>query len=70
MKKISLKNLNVREVEQLSREQLKGVLGGTAGTRKVMCCPESVASGIGCSSCVEVGVNSTARCDMGILVSC
>lgn len=31
MKKISLKNLNLKEVEQLSREQLKGVLGGFAG---------------------------------------
>ena len=27
MKKISLKNLNLKEVEQLSREQLKSVLG-------------------------------------------
>lgn len=32
MKKISLKNLNLKEVEQLSREQLKGVLGGFTGT--------------------------------------
>lgn len=36
MKKISLKNLNLKEVEQLSREQLKSVLGGwsegTGGT--------------------------------------
>lgn len=31
MKKISLKNLNLKEVEQLSREQLIGVLGGFAG---------------------------------------
>ena len=28
MKKISLKNLNLKEVEQLSRSQLKEVLGG------------------------------------------
>lgn len=28
MKKITLKNLNLKEVEQLSREQLKDVLGG------------------------------------------
>lgn len=28
MKKISLKSLNLKEVEQLSREQLKDVLGG------------------------------------------
>lgn len=33
MKKISLKNLNLDEVEQLSRDQLKNVLGGySAGT--------------------------------------
>lgn len=31
MKKISLKNLNLKEVEQLSREQLKNVLGGFTG---------------------------------------
>lgn len=31
MKKISLKNLNLEEVEQLSREQLKNVLGGYIG---------------------------------------
>lgn len=31
MKKISLKNLNIQEVEQLSREQLKDVLGGSWG---------------------------------------
>ncbi|TJZ50049.1 hypothetical protein FAZ15_21760 [Sphingobacterium olei] len=32
MKKISLKNLNLKEVEQLSREQLKNVLGGFTGS--------------------------------------
>ncbi|WP_316820463.1 hypothetical protein [Pedobacter gandavensis] len=32
MKKISLKNLNLKEVEQLSREQLKDVLGGWTGS--------------------------------------
>lgn len=31
MKKISLKNLNLKEVDQLSREQLKNVLGGWTG---------------------------------------
>jgi natural product precursor len=31
MKKISLKNLNLKEVDQLSREQLKNVLGGNIG---------------------------------------
>lgn len=31
MRKISLKNLNLKEVEQLSREQLKNVLGGFTG---------------------------------------
>jgi hypothetical protein len=31
MNKISLKNLNLKEVEQLSREQLKNVLGGFSG---------------------------------------
>lgn len=32
MKKISLKNLNLKEVEQLSRNQLKNVLGGFNGS--------------------------------------
>lgn len=32
MKKISFKNLNLKEVEQLSREQLKNVLGGLSGS--------------------------------------
>lgn len=31
MKKISLKNLDLEEVEQLTREQLKNVLGGWTG---------------------------------------
>ncbi|MBL1408206.1 hypothetical protein [Sphingobacterium faecale] len=31
MKKISLKNLNLKEVEQLSRQQLKNVFGGFSG---------------------------------------
>lgn len=31
MKKISLKNLNLNEVEELSRSQLKEVLGGYIG---------------------------------------
>lgn len=31
MKKISLKNLNLKEVDLLSREQLKNVLGGFTG---------------------------------------
>jgi len=30
--KISLKNLNLKEVERLSKEQLKDVLGGEMGT--------------------------------------
>lgn len=32
MKKISLKSLNVKDVEQLSREQLKHVIGGWTGS--------------------------------------
>ncbi len=37
MKKISLKNLNLNEVEQLSREQLKNVLGGEVETTGGCC---------------------------------
>jgi len=32
MKKISLKNLNLKEIEELSREQLKNVFGGWSGS--------------------------------------
>lgn len=73
MKKISLKNLNLKEVEQLSREQLKNVLGGFAasgGTTGYMCCPDSIASGIGCSKCVQAGPSDTVTCSMGIKVAC
>jgi len=31
MKKLSLKNINLSEIEQLSREQLKNVMGGYSG---------------------------------------
>lgn len=42
MKKISLKNLNLKEVEQLSREQLRDVLGGwTGGTSETGEPPET-----------------------------
>ncbi|WP_140937582.1 TIGR04149 family rSAM-modified RiPP [Sphingobacterium lumbrici] len=34
-KKISLKNLNIKEVEQLSRTQLRNVLGGYSGETTV-----------------------------------
>lgn len=47
MLKISLKNLNLKEVEQLSREQLKDVLGGgTDGTgpSETLYCPTSCAN--------------------------
>ncbi|KGE13336.1 hypothetical protein [Sphingobacterium deserti] len=37
MQKISLKNLNLKEVEKLSREQLKDVLGGNLGSGSPTC---------------------------------
>ncbi|WP_223583049.1 hypothetical protein [Sphingobacterium sp. GVS05A] len=49
MKKISLKNLQVNEVEQLSKEQLKEVLGGTGGfttTALYNCSCPGVGSGL------------------------
>lgn len=39
MRKISLKNLNIQEVEPLSRNQLKDVLGGYTTAGKVSCIP-------------------------------
>ncbi|MBL1408208.1 hypothetical protein [Sphingobacterium faecale] len=45
MKKISLKTLNLKEIEQLSREQLKDVIGGwvssTSGTTTTEDCSAS-----------------------------
>ena len=73
MKKISFKSINLKEVEQLSREQLKSVLGGftaSGGQNGVMCCPESIASGFGCSKCVAVGPSDTATCSQGYKVAC
>jgi|GEM_PF-1399619 len=35
MKKISLKNLNLNEVEKMSRSQLKNILGGYSGETTV-----------------------------------
>ena len=71
MKKISLKRLDLQDVEHLSREQLKNLIGGVSlSTSSYMCCPDSIASGIGCSSCVQVGPNESASCEMGILVAC
>jgi len=76
MKKISLKSLNLKEVEKLSREQLKHVMGGTSGSgggsgsRWVMCCPEGIGAGVSCSTCVEVKPGNTASCSIGYLVAC
>lgn len=60
MKKISLKNLNLREVEQLSRTQLKAVLGGFISTSDSITTP-------GCTeSCENEGDNcTTSDCKAG-----
>jgi len=58
MKKISLKNLNLKEVEQLSREQLKDVLGGaTAATRTGVVCNVRCESHSDCPSDCNVCTN-------------
>lgn len=54
MKKISLKTLNLKEVEQLSREQLKGVFGGSIGSGT------GSSSGNCTSSCNQAGSTCTA----------
>ena len=65
MKKISLKNLNIQEVEQLTREQLKDVLGGfTAGTSGGTTGPKcTVAGTTTCKSkydcCIAAGYSET-----------
>ncbi|MBB2951299.1 hypothetical protein [Sphingobacterium sp. JUb56] len=52
MKKISLKNLNLKSVDQLSREQLKNVLGGYSSnntTAITTCDNNSITTG----PCIE-----------------
>ncbi|MGE8428409.1 MAG: hypothetical protein ACN6O7_11055 [Sphingobacterium sp.] len=66
MKKISLKNLNLNEVDQLSREQLKNVLGGyTVGTSSGITEKVTTNHNCNCSSgkyCfVSVANNPTAE---------
>jgi natural product precursor len=46
MKKISLKNLNLKDVDQLSREQLKNVLGGYSNGTTGVYCDESLTTGV------------------------
>jgi len=65
MKKISLKNLNLKEVEQLSREQLKNVLGGAdSGSGdpypKITAC-KGKDEGDACSWTTN-GTNYTGKC--------
>lgn len=74
MKKISLKNLNLKEVEQLSREQLKNVLGGWAdGTRTTywditVNCPDDMPHICNCPTfigCVEIESDCDKLCSGG-----
>ncbi|WP_140937577.1 TIGR04149 family rSAM-modified RiPP [Sphingobacterium lumbrici] len=60
MKKISLKSLNLSEVEQLSRSQLKDVLGGFMSTSDSITIP-------GCTvRCENIGHNcTTSDCKVG-----
>lgn len=45
MKKISLKNLNLQGLEQLSPDQLKNVLGGDSGSGGTCCAKAYHADG-------------------------
>ncbi|QNL49826.1 rSAM-modified peptide [Olivibacter sp. SDN3] len=63
MKKISLKNLNLKEVEQLSREQLKDVFGGSAsasGTDSGTCDPDAAICSGGCTT----SANTAGTCSL------
>lgn len=53
--KISLKNLNIKEVERLTREQLKDVLGGNIQTTEGGGACSSDCSG----SCTKNGISGT-----------
>lgn len=69
MKKITLKNLNLVEVEQLSREQLKDVLGGSIGITSTAtnCAVECDGSN---SSCVTDGCKPGSCVYSGKYYSC
>lgn len=69
MKKISLKNLNFKEVEQLSRQQLKDVMGGVQGsgnscnTHSTSSCGGSCTTSIGTpGKCDTVSINGAVIC--------
>lgn len=69
MKKITLKNLNLVEVEQLSREQLKDVLGGSIGITSTAtnCAVECDGSN---SSCVTVDCKPGSCSYVGDVFKC
>ena len=70
MKKISLKNLNIQEFEQLSREQLKGIQGGELPPAGDKCNCHTTADCITtdptkpqeCMACVDGG-GYAGKCD-------
>lgn len=69
MKKISLKNLNLSGVEQLSNDQLKGVLGGFNGSGSGSCdthgssCGGSCTTSVGTAgTCNSISVNGAVLC--------
>jgi len=82
MKKISLKNLDFAKTEQLTRDQLKNVMGGffngssttdtvtITKTGKYKCCPEGGSNSEQCSGCVEANAGDQATCEYGVVTSC
>lgn len=72
MKKISLKNLNLSGVDQLSKEQLKGVLGGFNGsgsgddgcdTHNTSSCGGSCTTLVGSpGTCDTISLNGVVKC--------
>ena len=67
MKKISLENLNLKEIEQLSREQLKDVLGGwsisTAQTGgSTVNCNDHSGDPENCSGSCEISAGNPGTC--------
>lgn len=80
MKKISLRNLNLKEVEKLSREQLKNVLGGFTGLTedvtyaehdgRYKCCPKGDPTSSQCSECVEADSGDMVSCELGTVYPC
>ena len=63
MKRISLRNLNLNAVEQLSKAQLKDVFGGISSPATVPCnCDNGNSGSVSCNTAIECAQNCWDFC--------